>query len=248
MERWNTPQHLRMKANTLLTRSRGGETPHQGPSAFRRNITPISVSLTSIKHTELSRRTASGILLGQPSPVMDSGNGMPKRAPIVTRMDVPSRGFVVIVLVFFSLFASRCFAADRLPPTPICEVLRNIDAFDGRLIELHTDMRITMHGRYLIGKGCSELGSLGLVINNEEYKDKEVKEFVRKIYSGGEQSGLILIGYSSKATFDRFNGSFILKGVRSSRTRPKCRRDEGPKGSVGQRGQRHYPTDDDDLR
>ncbi|GAA0264653.1 hypothetical protein GCM10009126_32980 [Rhodanobacter caeni] len=88
-----------------------------------------------------------------------------------------------------------------------------------------------MHGRYLIGKGCSELGSLGLVINDEEYENKDVKEFVRKIYSDGEQSGLILIGYPSKATFDRFNGSFILKGVRSSRTRPKCRQGNGTKGS-----------------
>lgn len=176
MERWNTQQHSRMKVSTLSIRSRGNEIHQQDLSDFRRNIMPTSVSLTLIRHMEPSLRTTSGILRCQASLGMDSGNGMLKRMPIVMPMDIIRRGIIVIMFMFLSLVTFNCFAEGVAPSVKICDVLKNIDEFDGRLIELHTDIRITMHGRYLIGAECGELGSIGLVINDEEYKNTRIKK------------------------------------------------------------------------
>jgi hypothetical protein len=121
-----------------------------------------------------------------------------------------------MIFVLLPLVAFGCFAEDAAPPVQICNVLRNENEFEGRLIELHTDIRVTMHGRYLVGSECAELGSLGLVIDDKKYKNSRVKEFVNKIYSDGGWIGLILIGYPSKASSSGLNGSFILHDVKSS--------------------------------
>lgn len=176
-------------------------------------------SFTSTRHKEPTCLVASAVLRGKASLEMDSENTMLKRMPVVMPMDVVGRRVMVLIFMLLSLVTFRCFAEGAVPSVQICDVIKNIDAFDGRLIELHTDIRITMHGRYLVGNECGGLGSLVLVIKDEQYKNKEVKTFVRKIYSNGTRSGLVLIGYPSKAPFNHSNGSFVLQGVVNSRAK-----------------------------
>jgi|GEM_PF-2656083 len=228
MARWSMRQPSRMKANTLLILFRDNGIHHLGLNAFRRNTMHTSASLTSTKHTELSHRIESGILRGQTSLETDSGNRWPKRTPMVMPTDVAIRRIIVMMFALLSLATFRCFAGDAAPPVQICDVLKNVGKFEGRLIELHTDIKVTMHGRYLVGNECPGLGSLSLVINDEGYKNKRIREFVTEIYSNGGQLELILVGYSSKASSDGLNGSFILNDVGARRsTNPKFDAPEG---------------------
>jgi hypothetical protein len=144
---------------------------------------------------------------------------MLRQLPLVIPMAAISRGVMVTMFMFLSLVTFRCLAEDAVPAVQICDVLKNIDGFDGGLVELYSDIRITMHGRYLIGKECRELGSLSLVINDKEYKNRRVKQLVRNMYSNGGRFGVVLVGYPSKVTFNSTNGSFILQDVRSSSDR-----------------------------
>lgn len=98
-------------------------------------------------------------------------------------------------------------------------MLRNMSAFDGKSIELHSEVKFTMHGMHLLGRQCRELRSLGLSIDEDQYKDKKVADFVRQVMSMHGEASVVLVGHLDLKSADgsvpseSYAGDFILEKV-----------------------------------
>jgi hypothetical protein len=106
-----------------------------------------------------------------------------------------------------------CDATQSYPVVDICNVLGNMNEFDGKMIELRSEVRFTAHGNHLLGSRCSELGSLGLSIDDEQYKEEKVVSFLRKILSQGGRGSVTLVGHLVRKPFNNFKGYFVLQDV-----------------------------------
>lgn len=116
--------------------------------------------------------------------------------------------FTAIALTSWS-----CDASAPHPSTDICYLLKNVSEFDGKTIELSSEVKFTMHGRHLFGSQCHELGSLGLSIDEGKYKDKIIINFVRKVMSQKGEAKVILIGQFVHKPMENYSGDFILEKV-----------------------------------
>jgi len=116
--------------------------------------------------------------------------------------------FAAIALTSWS-----CDASAPYPSTDICYLLKNVSEFDGKTIELSSEVKFTMHGRHLFDSQCHELGSLGLSIDERKYGDKKIINFVRKVMSQKGEAHVILIGQFVHKPMENYSGDFILEKV-----------------------------------
>jgi hypothetical protein len=141
---------------------------------------------------------------------------MPKKTQTVMLMAAIIRTFIFAVFAVAPLCSS---AASPYPQVDICELLRNLDHFEGKTIELHSDVKFTMHGRHLLGRECRELGSLALSINDPLNDDKTVVDFVRGVMSQHAEATVVLVGRPNTKPTDGWKpsesyvGDFILEKV-----------------------------------
>lgn len=118
-----------------------------------------------------------------------------------------------LMFIAIALASSSCNAGARYPATDICYLLKNMDKFDGKTIELRSEVKFTMHGRHLFGSQCSELGSLGLSIDGEKYKDGKIINFVRRVMSQHGEADAILLGQFVHKSTENYSGDFVLEDV-----------------------------------
>lgn len=134
--------------------------------------------------------------------------------PIVMLMaPVNHKASRALMLVAIALVPLSCDAGPPRPSTDICHLLESMSTFDGKTIELRSEVRFTMHGRHLFGSQCSELGSLGLVISDEKYENKNIISFVRKISSNQGEAIVVIIGQFIHKPMESYRGEFLLKEV-----------------------------------
>ncbi len=71
----------------------------------------------------------------------------------------------------------------------------------------------TMHGRHLYGSKCSDLGSLGLSIDEKRYDKKEIKDFIDQVMAQKGPAKVALVGRFVETPFKNYVGYFVLEDV-----------------------------------
>lgn len=132
-------------------------------------------------------------------------------AILTTLVDHKMMRILASIAITLSCFA--CHAATVYPVVDICRVLGDMDKFDGQTIELHSEVKFTMHGRHLFGSRCYESGSLGLSIPEERSKERTVGDFVQRVMSEQGRASVVLIGQFVREPTKNFMGYFILEKV-----------------------------------
>lgn len=119
----------------------------------------------------------------------------------------------VLAFIAIAIASWGCDARSPYPSTNICYLLKNVNEFDGKTIELRSAVKFTMHGRQLFGNQCHELGSLGLSIDEEKYKDRKTTNLVREVMSQKGEANVILIGRFTRKATGNYSGDFLLDEV-----------------------------------
>lgn len=112
-----------------------------------------------------------------------------------------------------SMIVFNCVATSSRPVVDICQLLDNMHTFEGKSIELHSEIKFTEHGRHQFSRQCPNMGSLGLSISEDQYKDKKTISFIRKIFNQGGTGSIIILGQPIRKAFGNFKGYFILENV-----------------------------------
>jgi hypothetical protein len=118
-----------------------------------------------------------------------------------------------LIFIAIAITPSGCDAGSPHPSTNICHLLENAHEFDGKTIELRSMVKFTMHGRHLFGSQCQKLGSLGLSIGEEKYKDRKTTNLVREAMSQKGEANVTLIGRFTRKTTESYSGDFLLEEV-----------------------------------
>lgn len=119
--------------------------------------------------------------------------------------------FSICVAIAISSF--YCEAEREHSTVDICHLLKNRKNFDGKTVELNSDVEFTMHGRYLFGASCHELGSIGLSIDEKKYDDGKVIRFVKAVMKKKGRAHVILVGRFTDVSSENVLGSFALKDI-----------------------------------
>lgn len=119
----------------------------------------------------------------------------------------------LLTFIAIALTCLSCGASAVCPSTDICYLLKNMSEFDGKRIELRSDVKFTMHGRHLFGTQCYKLGSVGLSIAEEKYTDRTVVDFVQKVMAAQGEAGVVLIGRFEYKSIENYKGYFVLEKV-----------------------------------
>ena len=129
------------------------------------------------------------------------------------RMAAINLVFKALVVVTMIATSFQSFAKHPYPVVDMCYLLKNLNKYDGRLIELHSEVRFTEHGRQLFDPRCGDLGVMGLSIDDQQYRNKKTILWIRRIFAQGGRGAVVIIGRPVQKPFDHFIGYFILQGV-----------------------------------
>lgn len=118
-----------------------------------------------------------------------------------------------LTCVALAITSFSCEAAKQHANLDICQLLGNVNGFDGKTVELSSDVKFTIHGRYLFGASCHELGSIGLSIDEKKYDDERVIKFVKKVMWGKGRVHVILVGRFTHVPSENLVGLFALSDI-----------------------------------
>lgn len=121
-----------------------------------------------------------------------------------------SKTFVTAAIFVIPL---RCFAGQPYPVVGICHLVENMSNYNGKVIELHSEVKFTEHGRQLFDPQCKVPGVIGLSIDDRQYKNPKTISWIRKIFAHGGHASITIIGRPVQKPFGHFLGYFILQDV-----------------------------------
>ena len=119
---------------------------------------------------------------------------------------------VAILLLIFH--APMVYAKNGAPSVTVCDLLGSPIRYDGKIVEVHAELILGMHGGVLIDDRCnSDLGAIRLIIAKELYKNKKVAAMIRMVMSRHARAQVVLTGSFDKTPTDTADGSFTLRTV-----------------------------------
>ena len=133
----------------------------------------------------------------------------------VMRMAAIIKILSIALAVVIAVASSCCHAEERYPVVDICYLLKNIDTYRGRVVTLRSDIRFTEHGMHLFGEQCSSDGDIGLNISDDQYKDKKVASFIKKIFHQSARASITIVGYAVPEPSGHWKGYFIVQDILS---------------------------------
>jgi len=119
----------------------------------------------------------------------------------------------ITIAAAIAVACSCCRAEEHYPSVDICHLLENIDSYKGKVIVLQSDVRFTEHGMHLFGERCGSDGDIGLDISDDQYKDKRVASFIRKIFSQGAHGSITIVGHAIPEPSGHWKGYFVLQDI-----------------------------------
>lgn len=125
------------------------------------------------------------------------------------------RSFIALsVTISLLFFHTLIHAKNDRPIVTVCDLLSNPNRYDGKIVEVHAELTLGMHGGVLIDERCnSDLGAIRLIIAKQLYKNKNVAAMIRMVMSRHARAQVVLIGSFDKTPTDTADGSFALRTV-----------------------------------
>jgi hypothetical protein len=154
-----------------------------------------------------------GIHIGLSLWRINSGCGTLKKMRAVMRMAAIIKIRSIALAVVIAVASSYCRAEEHYPTVDICYLLKNIDSYRGKVVTLRSDIRFTAHGMHLFGEQCSGEGDIGLNISDEQYKDKKVASFIKKVFHQSARASITIVGYAVPESSGHWKGYFILQDI-----------------------------------